>query len=57
MKISVIFLGCVGVIGALANVLGDECCKLYKLFEEEKGLSNAVSLQRTLISPNYLVKL
>jgi dihydrodipicolinate synthase/N-acetylneuraminate lyase len=50
------FLGCVGGVCALANVLGEEVCQLYSLFE--KGdLKGALELQRRLIFPNALVSL
>ncbi|CAL8078080.1 unnamed protein product [Orchesella dallaii] len=49
-----LLMGCVGGICALANVLGDQVCLLYKLFKDNE-LKKAVALQKTLISPNAMV--
>ncbi|ODM99960.1 4-hydroxy-2-oxoglutarate aldolase, mitochondrial [Orchesella cincta] len=49
-----LLMGCVGGICALANVLGDQVCLLYRLFKDN-DLKKAVALQQSLISPNYMV--
>ncbi|CAL4062339.1 unnamed protein product, partial [Meganyctiphanes norvegica] len=47
-------LGCVGGVCALANVLGEEVCRLQSLFEEG-NIQEAVALQYRLIGPNSAV--
>lgn len=51
---SIIILGAVGGIVALANVLGDKCCELARLSAEGKT-DEARRLQMQLIHPNQLV--
>lgn len=46
--------GGVGVVAALANVLGESVCDLHQLTVGGK-LEEAVSLQRKLIGPNSAV--
>ena len=46
--------GCVGAINGLSNILGDEVCKIYRLFQEG-DLTSAVPLQQRLAYPNTLV--
>lgn len=47
-------LGAVGGVCALANVLGNEVCELYRLFKEGK-LDEAKALQLKMIKPNAAV--
>lgn len=47
--------GGVGGVCALANVLGEEVCKLQKLVQEG-NMDKAVQLQRKLIAPNAAVR-
>lgn len=47
-------LGAVGGICALANILGDECCRLYSLLRDDK-IEEARKLQLSLIKPNQAV--
>ena len=46
--------GAVGGVCALANVLGEEVCKLYELCKDGK-LEEATQLQLKLIKPNGAV--
>lgn len=47
-------VGCVGGILGVANVLGQECCDLEKLFKQGK-MEEAKALQHRLIQPNMAV--
>lgn len=47
-------IGCVGGVCALANVLGDEVCKVQELFDA-KLLDEAKILQQRLVAPNIAV--
>lgn len=47
-------VGCVGGVCALANVLGQACCDLEKLFKEGK-FEEAKLLQQRLVGPNQAV--
>lgn len=47
-------IGCVGGVCALANVLGDEVCKVQDLFDA-KNLEEARDLQQRLVAPNIAV--
>ena len=51
-----LLLGAVGVIAALANVLGDECCELDRLYHAGDHAAAAL-LQQRLIAPNVAVSL
>ena len=48
------FLGCVGGVCALANVLGDDVCKLGRLYHQGKH-DEAQLLQQRLVAPNTAV--
>ena len=48
------FLGCVGGVCALANILGAECCELFNLYQQGK-LEEAKQLQLRLVAPNSAV--
>lgn len=47
-------IGCVGGVCALANILGDEVCKVQELFDAKK-LEEAKDLQQRLVAPNLAV--
>ncbi|XP_023707876.1 4-hydroxy-2-oxoglutarate aldolase, mitochondrial-like isoform X2 [Cryptotermes secundus] len=49
-----LLVGCVGGINALANILGDEVCDIYKFFTKDK-LQEAVELHLRLVTPNAMV--
>lgn len=49
-----LFSGSVGGVCALANVLGEEVCKLYNLYKEGK-FEEAKSLQLKMVKPNGAV--
>nr|CAD7417408.1 unnamed protein product [Timema poppensis] len=46
--------GCTGGINGLANILGEEVCQVYQLFQESR-LKEAVQLHHNLVTPNSLV--
>ena len=46
--------GCVGGVLALANILGNQCCDVGKLYKAGK-LEEAKLLQHRLIGPNLAV--
>jgi dihydrodipicolinate synthase/N-acetylneuraminate lyase len=45
----------VGGINALANVLGDEVCRVFELFAKSE-LQEAVELHLRLVTPNAVVR-
>lgn len=47
-------VGCVGGVCALANILGDEVCRVQKLFQDG-NLEEAKILQQRLVAPNLAV--
>ncbi|CAD5120196.1 DgyrCDS8769 [Dimorphilus gyrociliatus] len=47
-------VGCVGGVCALANILGQACCDLEKLFKEGK-FEEAKLLQQRLVAPNQAI--
>ncbi|KAG8196955.1 hypothetical protein JTE90_009014 [Oedothorax gibbosus] len=51
---SAVCVGCVGGVLALANPLGEACCRLFRLASEGKH-EEARSLQHRLIGPNLMV--
>lgn len=55
-NISIWLTGCVGGVLGLANVLGQACCDLEKLYKEGK-MEEAKLLQHRLIGPNMSVSI
>nr|CAD7423734.1 unnamed protein product [Timema monikensis] len=49
-----LLVGCTGGINGLANILGEEVCQVYQLFQESR-LKEAVQLHHNLVTPNSLV--
>ncbi|XP_063228398.1 4-hydroxy-2-oxoglutarate aldolase, mitochondrial-like [Bacillus rossius redtenbacheri] len=49
-----LLVGCTGGILGIANMLGDEACRIYQLFKESK-LPEAVELHHRILTPNSLV--
>ena len=50
------YIGAVGGICAVANVLGGELCHLHQLFKDGK-MEEAVELQHRIIAPNAAVSM